>query len=79
MTATLLTPPAEIIHLSGISWQTYETLRSELSNRRLRLTYNRGTLEIMAGSPEHELSKEVLGRFIETLAEETNLSIHPLG
>ena len=79
MTATLFTPPLEIIHLSGISWQTYETLRSELRERRLRLTYNRGTLEIMAPSPEHELSKEVLGRFIETLAEETNLSIHPLG
>ncbi len=39
MTATLFTPPLEIIHLSGISWQTYETLRSELSNRRIRLTY----------------------------------------
>ncbi len=79
MTATLFTPPLEIIHLSGISWQTYETLRSELSNRSLRLTYNRGTLEIMAPSPEHELGKEVLGRFIETLAEETELSIYPLG
>lgn len=79
MAETLLTPPAEIIHLSGISWQTYETLRSELSDRRLRLTYNRGTLEIMAPSPEHELSKEVLGRFVETLAEETDLQIYPLG
>ena len=67
MTETLLTPPAEIIHLSGISWQTYKALLSELSDRRLRLTYNRGTLEIIAPSPEHELSKEVLGRFIETL------------
>lgn len=79
MAETLLTPPAEIIHLSGISWQTYEALRSELSDRRLRLTYNRGTLEIMAPSPEHELSKEVLGRFVETLAEETDLQIYPLG
>ncbi len=79
MTATSLALPIEIIHLSGISWQTYETLRSELRNRRLRLTYNHGTLEIMAPSPEHELSKEVLGRFIETLAEETDLPIYPLG
>lgn len=79
MTATPLALPTEIIHLSEISWQTYETLRSELRNRRFRLTYNLGTLEIMAPSPEHELSKEVLGRFIETLAEETELSIYPLG
>lgn len=79
MTATLLTPPTECIHLSGISWQTYETLLKELSDRRLRLTYNRGTLEIMAPSPEHEFGKKVIGRFVETLAEETDLQIYPLG
>jgi Uma2 family endonuclease len=79
MTATLLAPPNEIICLSGISWKTYETLLDELSDRRLRLTYNRGNLEIMSPSPEHELSKEVLGRFIETIAEELEVSIYPLG
>ena len=79
MTATLLAPPDEIIRLSGISWNTYEALLEELSHRRLRLTYNRGNLEIMAPSPEHELSKEVLGRFIETIAEELEVSIYPLG
>ena len=79
MTATLLAPPDELIHLSGISWKTYETLLDELSDRRLRLTYNRGNLEIMAPSPEHELSKEVLGRFIDTIAEEFEINIYPLG
>jgi Uma2 family endonuclease len=79
MTANLLAPPDEIIRLSGISWKTYETLLEELSDRRLRLTYNRGHLEIMAPSPEHELSKEVLGRFIDTIAEEFDVNIYPLG
>jgi Uma2 family endonuclease len=79
MTTTLLVPPDEIIRLSGISWTTYETLLEELSDRRLRLTYNRGNLEIMAPSPEHELNKRVLGRFIETIAEELEISIYPLG
>jgi Uma2 family endonuclease len=79
MTASLLVPPEEIIHLSGISWNTYETLLKELRERRLRLTYNRGNLEIMSPSPEHELSKEVLGRFVETLAEESEIKIYPLG
>jgi Uma2 family endonuclease len=79
MVATLLTPPTELIHLSGISWQTYETLLEELSDRRLRLTYNRGNLEIMAPSPEHERFKKVSGRFIETLAEELDVRIEPLG
>ncbi len=79
MTATLITSSTEIIHLSGISWQTYETLQLELSNRRFRLTYNRGTLEIVAPSPEHEFNKKVVGRFVETLAEELNIQIYPLG
>jgi Uma2 family endonuclease len=79
MVATPQNPTAEVIHLSGISWQTYETLLKELSDRRLRLTYNRGNLEIMAPSPEHELGKEVLGRFVETLAEEFEVQIYPLG
>jgi Uma2 family endonuclease len=79
MTAKLLAPPDEMIRLSGISWKTYETLLEELSDRRLRLTYNRGNLEIMAPSPEHELSKKVLGRFIDTIAEEFDISIYPLG
>ncbi len=79
MTATLLPSATESISLSGISWRTYEALLSELSDRRLRLTYNCGRLEIMAPSPEHELGKEVLGRFVETLAEETELELYPLG
>jgi Uma2 family endonuclease len=53
--------------------------RQELSDRRLRLTYNRGNLEIMSPSPEHERFKKVSGRFVETMAEELNISIEPLG
>lgn len=79
MTAQTLSPPEQIVHLSGISWQTYETLLAELSQRRLRLTYNRGNLKIMVPSPEHERFKEVLGRFVETLAEELDVRIEPLG
>jgi Uma2 family endonuclease len=80
MTSNTLIQPEEIIHLSGISWQTYETLLTELSySRRMRLTYNRGNLEIMAPSPEHEIYKKTMGRFVETLAEELNIRIYPLG
>ncbi|MEH2071076.1 MAG: Uma2 family endonuclease [Nostoc sp.] len=80
MTSNTLIQPTEIIHLSGISWQTYENLLTELSaNRRLRLTYNRGTLEIMVPSPEHERYKRIVGRFVETLAEELDVRIDCLG
>jgi Uma2 family endonuclease len=79
MVTTPLAPTTEVIHLSGISWRTYETLLKELSDRRLRLTYNRGNLEIMAPSPEHERFKKVSGRFVETLAEELEIRLEPLG
>jgi len=79
MVATSQSSPIEVVHLTGISWQTYEALLKELGDRRFRLTYNRGRLEIMAPSPEHELSKKIMGRFVETLAEEVDLSIYPLG
>ena len=67
------------VQLSGISWQTYQALLSELSDRRLRLTYNQGNLEIVVPSPEHEFYKTLMGRFVETIAEELKIKIHPLG
>jgi Uma2 family endonuclease len=79
MTSKALRQPEQCIQLSGISWQTYQSLLSELSDRRLRLTYNRGILEIMAPSPEHQLYKKLLSRFVETIAEELKISIYPLG
>jgi Uma2 family endonuclease len=78
--ATHLLPHIEQrVELSGISWQTYETLLHELRDRRLRLTYYHGNLEIMTPLPEHEFYKKVVGRFVETLAEELEIKIVPLG
>ncbi len=79
MTSNTLSQPEPSIQLSGISWQTYQILLTELSDRRLRLTYNCGFLEIMAPSPEHEIYKKLLSRFVETIAEELKISIYPLG
>lgn len=79
MATETLAPVEQRIQLSGISWQTYERLLAELSDRRLRLTYYRGNLEIMAPSPEHEFYKTIMGRFVETLAEELEVKIYPLG
>lgn len=77
---TALETTTDRVKLSGISWQTYTNLLNELSkNHRLRLTYYRGNLEIMVPSPEHERYKKVMGRFVETLAEELEIKIEPLG
>jgi Uma2 family endonuclease len=79
MIAKTPSPPEQIVELSGISWQTYETLLAEIGDRPIRLRYNRGNLKIMVPSAEHEVYKRVIGRFVETLAEELNVKIEPLG
>ncbi len=57
--------PGAIV-LEGVSWETYESLLRDLEARgqRMYLTYDRGTLEIMAPSPFHERYKTLLGSFL---------------
>jgi Uma2 family endonuclease len=80
MTATLIQTPQPGVVLKNISWQTYESLVNELAQQRgIRLTYDRGTLEIMTPSASHEGNKQILGRFVETVTEELNVEIRSLG
>lgn len=73
-------PTTPKFQLTGISWETYESLLRDISqHRRFRLTYYRGTLDLMVPSPEHERYKKVIGRFVETLAEELEIAIEPFG
>lgn len=72
-------PAAERVLLSGISWATYERLLVETCARRLRLTYDRGDLEIMAPSRRHESAKRLIGRMIEMLTFELRTPIASAG
>lgn len=45
----------------------------------MRLTYDRGLLEIRMPSDPHETYKKLLGRLVEALTEELNLEIRSLG
>jgi Uma2 family endonuclease len=54
--------------LSGVRWQTYEALLADLGNRRFRLTYDRGNLEIMAPQFRHESYAGALGVLVKVLA-----------
>jgi Uma2 family endonuclease len=66
--------------LHDVSWLAYLTIGRALGDRpALRLTFDRGTLELMTTSPEHEKSKKRLARLIETLAEEFHLPIETAG
>lgn len=63
MNSQHLTLISDSIKLSDIRWKTYEYLLQDLSRqRRFRLTYYQGDLEIMVPSSEDEFYKEVMGR-----------------
>ena len=60
--------------LSGISWKLYEQLLTGLDDRRVRVTYDRGELELMAPSYRHENYASALGRFVTVLCEEFEIA-----
>jgi len=76
-TAPTLAPPVPgKVLLSNISWQTYERLLTEMGDdRTIRLSYDRGLLEIMTPLLEHENPKEMLTALVGVLAEELNIEI----
>jgi len=79
MTAKL-TAPSDRVILRGISWTTYRGLIRDLeSEPGKRLTYDRGTLEIMVRLPPHEHLKKLISRLVEVTTEETETEIRSLG
>ncbi|MEG4633423.1 Uma2 family endonuclease [Microcoleus sp. AR_TQ3_B6] len=80
MTATLIPSQSSVILLTNISWKTYESLLNELTQQGgIRLTYDRGNLEIITPSAPQVGSKKILGRFVESVSEELNIEICSLG
>lgn len=83
MTATL-TPPEQVteqkVILDNISWETYQRLMEERGERpKPRYAYDRGRLEIMVSSYEHERLKHNLATLVELIAEALELDIDGAG
>jgi Uma2 family endonuclease len=54
----------------NIGWEGYQTLWELLDRHHIRLTYDRGNVELMSPLWVHERYKERLGRAVETVGEE---------
>jgi Uma2 family endonuclease len=66
--------------LDNVSWQTYRRLLQALDGRpSLRLTYDRGHLEVMTISGEHESFARFLNRLVIALTEEMGLPVREGG
>jgi Uma2 family endonuclease len=69
---------ASTILLQGLRWETYERLLDEVENPA-RLTYDRGTLEIVSPSHRHELWIQLVADLLTVLAMELELPLKPGG
>lgn len=77
-------PPVHIgefqhVLLHDVSWKLYQQLLKEVGDGTTRLTFDNGSLEIMSPLPPHELMKKRIGRMIEIVSLELNISMIPLG
>ncbi len=70
--------PDRAVVLHGIPWATYVALRDMPENWKLRMTYDRGELEIMSPSPFHEGLAALLGTLIEIWAIELDIPLRSL-
>ncbi len=75
--ATVKTIPAgRSLVLDGVDWRTYSRLLHIFAERpSVRLTYDRGVLEIMSPLRSHERGAYLLGRFVDTLTDELGLAV----
>ena len=65
--------------LHGMSWDFYEHLLKELGDGPIRVTYDRGALELMSPSYRHEGHSQILGLMVRVLAEELEIPIKGAG
>ena len=73
--STVSTPAEQRVVLDEISWSTYLAILEDTGNRRGRIAYDRGILEIMSPSKAHEQIKKLLARMIEAFTEELDIDI----
>jgi Uma2 family endonuclease len=68
--------PGQYLRLSGVDWRTYSRLLHALAERPgIRLTYDRGELEIMSPLLEHDDDGRFLGDLVFVLTEELGLPL----
>jgi Uma2 family endonuclease len=61
--------------LYDVGWEGYQALLKMVGERPIRVTYDRGNVELMTTSPIHEIYKALLGRMVETIGEELDIQL----
>jgi Uma2 family endonuclease len=75
----IIVPPGQQLLMTDVSWQMYEQLLEEYSEKRgTRINYSQGVLEIMVPLPEHEDDKIIISNLVEILLEELDIEFRNL-
>jgi Uma2 family endonuclease len=73
-------PAEHRIILHNTSWETYERLMEERGESKVpRFAYDRGELEIMSPSAEHESIAYYIGLLVAVFAEEAGVDVYGVG
>jgi Uma2 family endonuclease len=67
------------ILLSNVPWSTYVVLRDSLDSSGVRMTYLKGSLEIMSPSRVHEVGKKQIARLFELFCLERDIPLYGYG
>jgi len=79
MTIALHSPEQRVV-LDNITWDVYEKLLIAHRDRSApRFTYDKGQLEIMSPSAEHELLKEKVALLVNIVAEHRGINVEGFG
>jgi len=74
---TVKSPAEHRVILHNVSWGTYERLMDERGESRVpRFAYDRGELEIMSPSTEHESTAYFLELLVAVFSEEVGLDVY---
>ena len=77
---TVKSPAEQRVVLRNVSWETYESLLADHeSSSAPRFTYDRGEMEIVSPSPEHEAYNRSIALLVESAAEELGIDVYDLG
>jgi Uma2 family endonuclease len=78
--ATVAIPADQRVVLRNVGWETYERLLADhASSSAPRFTYDRGLLEIVSPSTEHEEDNRTLAMLVEVVAEEMDVDVRNVG
>ena len=73
-------PPGGTLVMTGVSWEAYEALLSQLGEGyAARVNYDRGKLEIMSPSAKHEKYKDLTLGFADVIADVMDYDLESFG